>query len=155
MDRRAPAGQDDAVGANGRASTETQPGGLDGERWSEYFDSLSNGGDHLLAAIEPPGSDDDRDGYEPQRPLHAIRYDANADEIELAVGIGIGPRAALRYFVSAPRSIVVEELDEVKVLRVVDASGLQTLIRVSAASAERRDRLAQADVRLIRDWAGR
>jgi hypothetical protein len=119
------------MSANGsRASVET-PGGLDDDRWCEYFDSLFLEGDHLLAAVALPGEDHDGDAYEPRRPLHAIRYDPRSDEIEVAVGIGVGPRAALRYFVSAPRSIVVDELDDAKVLRIVDVSGMQTLIRLS------------------------
>jgi hypothetical protein len=102
--------------------------------WSEYLDSVFAAGDGRLAAVAVAAGErhlhSDR-----RRPLHAIRYRAEADELEVVVGAGRG--AALRYLISAPQSIVVEELAHAKVLRVADDSGVQTDIQVSDLSPER------------------
>jgi hypothetical protein len=128
MDRGVAAVQDAAVSTNGSRAAAVS-GGLEAARWSEYLESLSLTGDHLGATVVLPAANGN--GDEPARPLHAIRYDADRDEIELAVGIGIGPRAALRCFLSAPRSIHIEELEGTKVLRVQDANEQLTVIHIS------------------------
>jgi hypothetical protein len=129
MDRGVAAVQDAGVSTNGSRAAAVMSGGLEAARWSEYLESLSLSGDHHGATVVLPAANGS--GDEPARPLHAIRYDADRDEIELAVGIGIGPRAALRYFLSAPRSIHIDELDGAKVLRVQDVNGQVTVVHIS------------------------
>jgi hypothetical protein len=100
------------------------------EDWHEYFNSIALNRESLLATVALPvgrvnSRPDDR-----RRQLHSIRYDSTADEIEVVVAYGALGEAALRYFVSGPRSIIVQEFDHTKVIVVDDASGAQTLIRL-------------------------
>ena len=104
---------------------------LERESWSEYFDSLAQPRRRLLAAVALPGPDGDACWEDGDRPLHGISYNRPCDEIEIAVRLGPGLGAALRYFVDAPRAIVLEEAaPAVTLLRVTDARGAQTLIRL-------------------------
>ena len=104
---------------------------LERDSWCAYFDSLAARRAGLLAAVSLPGLDRDGGWNDVDRPLHGIRYDAIRDEIELAVRVGTGSNAALRYFVGEPRSISVEELGaQAELLRVTDARGTMTLIRI-------------------------
>jgi hypothetical protein len=103
---------------------------LERGEWSEYFRSLARESRHLLATVGFPNAEPDhRDG--PPRPLQSIRYDPSADEVEVVVAIGGRPRATLRYFISAPRSITVEELGTVKAVCIADAIGSRTLVCLS------------------------
>jgi hypothetical protein len=99
--------------------------------WHGYFEAIGADGARLVArVIVAPERADDEDGAM-GRPLHAIRYDADADEIEIHVGRPAPSGALLRYFVSAPRSIHVQERLRGKLIAVDDASGVRTLIHVS------------------------
>jgi hypothetical protein len=107
--------------------------GLDRATWGAYLDSLVHGAPQLAAvAIAQPGQSARRDRL--RRPLQAIRYEAKADEVEVV--LVAGRYSSLRYFISTPRSIIVEELDRAKVLRVSDATGVQTAIHVFDVSRE-------------------
>jgi hypothetical protein len=104
---------------------------LNDEEWYEYFNSIARNCARVLAtvALPPDGSNGWAVGV--QRSLHGIRYDSDADLIEVAVGYAAPARVALRYFVSAPRSITVEEFDHTKLIFVDDASRECTVIRLS------------------------
>jgi hypothetical protein len=111
-----------------------RPLGLDQEHWREYLASLVTGGAPRLASVTLAQAGQNGRPDRLERPLQAIRYQAEADELEVVVG---GARdAALRFYISTPRSIVVEELDGAKVLRVADARGMQTVIRLCDAAHE-------------------
>jgi hypothetical protein len=62
------------------------------------------------------------------RSLQMARYDVELDELELTVASGQG--ATLRYLVSNPRLATTEEWPSERVLRVYDACGMETVIRV-------------------------
>jgi hypothetical protein len=108
-----------------RATSEPRAVGLGQEHWRAYLDSLVDGVSPRLAAVALAQA-----GHHERlrRPLQALRYRAQADELEVVVGAG--GHSALRYFISTPRSIVVEELEGAKVLRVADATGMQTAIHL-------------------------
>lgn len=93
--------------------------------WRRYLESLSLARCDLLVTVGP-GGDPAGDQPDRARPLHGIRYDAHTDEIEVAVGFGASP--TLRYFLASPRSIAVDDLEGTKILRVVDADGVETVI---------------------------
>ncbi len=104
---------------------------LERDTWSAYFDSLAHPRARLLVAVSLPGPDGEACWQEGDRPLDGIGYDPVRDEIEVAARLGPGSGASLRYFVCAPRAIVVSETaPQVKLLRVIDANGTQTLIRL-------------------------
>jgi hypothetical protein len=63
--------------------------------------------------------------------LTGIRYDQRLDEIEVTVARNDNGWRAVRYFLLEPRSIVVEESATGKTVRIHDASGLCTVIRLS------------------------
>jgi hypothetical protein len=94
----------------------------------EYLDSLGRDRDHTLVAVAVTEAEDGARGTDRERPLRSISYDAEADEIRVTVGLD--GSAELRYLVSAPRSIHVEELDGETVLRVADATRVQTVVRL-------------------------
>jgi Family of unknown function (DUF5335) len=101
---------------------------LNDDDWYEYFNSIARNRDRTVATVAlPPEARNARPLYR-HRALHGIRYDSDADLIEVALGHNEPRRVALRYFVSAPRSIVVEESDHMKLIFVDDARGEQTLI---------------------------
>jgi hypothetical protein len=104
---------------------------LETHDWHGYFEAISLDGEVLLASVtvgaERPHGENGAIG----RPLHAIRYDSDADEIEIHVGQPAPREAVLHYFVSSPRSIQVHEQAGGKVIAVDDASGARTLIRVA------------------------
>jgi hypothetical protein len=101
--------------------------------WREYFEAIGHVEERLLADV--------RIGAEPVhgahraggRTLHAIRYDPSTDRVEIHVGHPPPRGAFLRYFVSAPHSISVQELDGAKLIEITDACGAQTQIQVCGA----------------------
>jgi hypothetical protein len=105
--------------------------------WSRYFDALALSCERWLVTVGLcPGERRDDGPTAPRtphylqraRPLSAIRYDPGSDEIEVAVGDDQSRDAGVRYFVSTPQSIRLEEFDHTKVISVLDASGVQTRI---------------------------
>ncbi len=104
---------------------------LDAERWHEYFDSLTPGIEGMLATIEVmDGQAGDQLDAE-RMPLQAISYDPRDDVVEIALG-GRGVRypVVLRHFISAPRTISVEESSSITptAILVTDGDGVRTLI---------------------------
>jgi hypothetical protein len=111
-------------------------------RWLAYLEALPLASCDVMVAVGPRRADDHPARA---RPLRSIRYDAQADEIEVAVGVGT--TAWLRYFIAAPRSIAVDERPGGKVLRVVDADGVQTMIGLQGISPRRETPTPLAEVR--------
>jgi hypothetical protein len=114
-------------------STATQE--LDAGRWHEYFDSLTPNVEGMLVTIEVmEGQEGDQLDVE-RMPLQAISYDPRDDVLEVALG-GRGVRypVVLRHFISAPRTISVEEESSITptAVLVTDGSGVRTLIRLFA-----------------------
>jgi hypothetical protein len=103
---------------------------LRNEDWYEYFNSIALNSDGISATVALPAEQVNSRPDDHRRQLHSIRYDSSTDEIEVVVDYGVLGEAALRYFVSAPRSIIVLEFDHTKVIVVDDASGARTLIRL-------------------------
>jgi hypothetical protein len=101
---------------------------LDADQWHVLLGFLVERAGSLLVRVAL--SDADGDGLEHVRwrPLRTARYDAELDELELTVA---GERGAtVRFLVSSPRCALVEARLGQRVLRVQDASGLETVIRV-------------------------
>jgi hypothetical protein len=110
---------------------------LQSEDWT-ILDFLFENRQSLLVrvALAPADSDGGEDAR--WRPLQTARYDDELDEIELTVIVDRG--AVLRYLLASPRCVVVEERSDERVLRVHDASGLETVIRVRERAAVDRSR---------------
>jgi hypothetical protein len=104
---------------------------LETHEWHGYFEAINLDGALLLASVTVGAERPAGDRGDIGRPLHAIRYDADADEIEIHVGQPAPRDAVLHYFVSSPRSIQVHEQVGGKVIAVDDASGVRTLIQVA------------------------
>jgi hypothetical protein len=109
---------------------------VDAEHWHRYLETIAAHGEDLVARVtlshERP-----RDGKDAVAwPLQSIRYDADADEIEIEVGHPAPRGALLRFFVSAPHSIHVQEWVRGKVIAVEDTSGIRTLIQVGHAQED-------------------
>ncbi len=105
------------------------------EDWHGCLSAIDEGGARLSAIVargpEQRGPEQQfRAGSEHWRMLHTIRYDPEANEIEIALGHGHGGAPVLRHFVAAPRSIHIEESDHAKVVVVHDSSGVNTRIQL-------------------------
>jgi hypothetical protein len=95
--------------------------------WVPYFRSITGEQRRLLVAIESMGRSapiEERidamcGGVCTRHPLRAISYEHHADVLEVAVGLANEQGPLLRYFVAAPRAIVV-----------TDAGGARTLVCV-------------------------
>jgi hypothetical protein len=106
---------------------------LDSGRWADYFDSLAQQTEGMLATIELM-SEQLGDQTDVERlPVQAISYDPKDDVLAVAVG-GRGTRypVVLRHFISSPKSISVQELPgpQPRAILVTDATGARTLIRL-------------------------
>ena len=111
---------------------------LDNDSWCEYFDSLNGCAEGLKAAValaraplfparaERPNGIDVKGGL-----FEAIRFDRDRDEIEVAICQNGTSGASIRYFVSAPRSVTVEESALTKLIAITDAEGVRTLVSVA------------------------
>ncbi len=104
---------------------------LSAERWPEYFAQLARGEEGVLVTVEVLGGRE-RIERAPQRPrdLRAIGYCPRRDVLELAVDGHEAGVPGLRYFISAPRQIHLEQADGRTEILVRDASGARTLIRL-------------------------
>jgi hypothetical protein len=123
------------VPANGvRPALSQPPTELGRQHWREYLRSLVSEREQLLVAVAVTEAAQPRAADRPL-PLHSISYEA--DEMQVTVWLRGG--AELRYLVFAPRSIEVEELGRETVLRVSDATGVQTVFRLlDRAAGDRR-----------------
>jgi hypothetical protein len=107
---------------------------VDAGDWRSYFEAVAADGDGLVARVILSPGRPEADGAVAW-PLQAIRYDSDADEIQIHVGRRPSHGALVRYFVSAPRAIHVQEQVRGKVIAVQDVSGVRTLIQVARAGA--------------------
>jgi hypothetical protein len=105
------------------------------QQWHAILDFLLDHGGSLLTRVAMSHADGAGDGPVRWRPLQEARYDARLDELELIVTVERG--ATLRYLVSSPRCVRVEAQLGERVLRVRDASGAETVIRVRTSSDSR------------------
>jgi hypothetical protein len=103
-------------------------GALEAPRWAEYFSSIATGERYLASVglLTGPAQSFPRTAW---RPLRAIVYDAEQDVLEVAVANGT-PNTSLRFFITAPRKVGVEESGAGRAIVVEDASGERTLIRL-------------------------
>jgi hypothetical protein len=101
---------------------------LDIDTWSEYFDSISVER-YLLASVRLLPADDAGPQPLEGKRLRAICYDREQDVLQVGVG-GTAQQPALRYFISAPRNIVIEESDDGQTIVVDDSRRSRTAISV-------------------------
>jgi hypothetical protein len=110
---------------------------LPGGAWVGYLRSIALEPGRMLATVTllPGHGDHDGEGRHngaaEARPLRSIRYDPANDVLELGVG-GHADGPALRYFISAPRQIEVEESPEATGIVIQDATGGRTAIALRA-----------------------
>ena len=110
---------------------------LDAADWERYLGGLAADGQSVLTGITLGPADGARsDGWAIGGwSLRAIRFDRRADEIEIDAGRATSGGVGLRYFISCPRSIKVQEHGRDVTISVVDASGARTMIQLSQARA--------------------
>jgi len=114
-----------------RLQLSTQAVELDTRDWDAYLGTIAGDGKSVTARITIEAGGKRGESSAVGWPLLAIRYDANADELEVHVGRDASGGAGLRYFVSAPRAIRVHEDDGARTLIIDDAGGVHTLIHLS------------------------
>lgn len=104
---------------------------LKAERWPDCFEEIARSSEGVLVSVEVLGGCGrlDRPLQRP-RDLQAIGYCPGRDMLELAAGGSGTGLAGLRYFISAPRQIHLEQSDARADILVQDASGTRTLIRL-------------------------
>ena len=108
---------------------------LDTDAWTAYFASIDVDRGALASVSLLSGRGRGGGGHSPQsRTLRGIRYDRDHDLLQVGVG-GTAQRPALRYFIRAPRRIVVEESADGREIAVYDAERAWTAITVRAARA--------------------
>lgn len=106
--------------------------------WAPYLEGIANAPGRRLVAIESLGQHslvDERidamcDGVCTRHPLRAIGYEERADVFEVAVGLIAERGPLLRFFVAAPRRIVVREAEVARAIVVTDAGGSRTVVVV-------------------------
>jgi Family of unknown function (DUF5335) len=106
---------------------------LRADRWARYFVGLAADRDPQLVSVAVIGERPAEQRHGAPWRLQAIGYDPIADVLEVAVGDrGIGEALVLRHFISAPRTITVEQagLPWPVAILVEDASGARTRIRL-------------------------
>ncbi|MGA2319186.1 MAG: DUF5335 family protein [Solirubrobacteraceae bacterium] len=108
------------------------------EKWVEYFDAIAEGVEESLVTIEVMSEELGDQTDVTRLPLQAIGYDPKDDVLEISVGgRSVHYPVVLRHFISAPRTISVEESSPLRPVSmlVTDASGVRTLIRLFKAAA--------------------
>lgn len=108
---------------------------IDVGAWGRFFESIGAAEDPLLVSVSLlRGSAEDAPAQRPkERPLRAIRYDSERDVLQLAVG-GTVRRPELRYFISGPRRILVEESVDQQMIVVEDSTQARTAISMRGRS---------------------
>ncbi len=101
---------------------------LEADVWTNYFQALTRDGGEILATVTLLPEQDTTDASQAGRRLRAISYDADRDVLELGVGGDTDDSPALRFFISAPRRITVEESRGEKGIVIEDAGGARTAI---------------------------
>src|SRR2546430_5294272 len=99
---------------------------LDARDWSRQIAAIAADSRHALAEVRFLTSE--LAGRPPRHRLNGIAYDHGSKQLQVAVRED-GPQSPeVRYLVSAPREITVEEFDHATGIVVEDASGVRTLI---------------------------
>lgn len=108
------------------------------QNWEPYFTGITREPGRRLVAIESLGRhslveeriDAMCDGVCTRHPLRAIGYEQRADVLEVAVGLNAEHGPLLRFFVAAPRRIVVREAEAARAIIVTDAGDARTAVVV-------------------------
>lgn len=105
---------------------------LDNDAWVDYFASIGPHDGPLLASVTLLPSRRNR-GARGARArvdaLRAMRYERERDVLQVATG-GTPKEPALRYFITGPRRIVIEESDGAREIVVEDSTRRRTAISV-------------------------
>jgi hypothetical protein len=103
---------------------------LRADAWADYFRAIRRECGPVLAIVSlaPDRGGADQSGRSVERTLRAIRYDPGRDVLELSVGGVAGRGPALRYFISAPREILVKESPASTVILIEDAGRHRTAV---------------------------
>jgi hypothetical protein len=105
---------------------------LDSDAWMDYFESIAAHDGPLLASVRllpsrgGPGSPETAPRTQA---LRAMRYQRERDVLEVATG-GTPTHPALRYFISGPRRILIEESEAAREIVVEDSTRRRTAISV-------------------------
>jgi hypothetical protein len=107
--------------------------------WADYFRSIELHHRHVLVTVTPlPDRLDGEDHGAPVgRRLRSIRYDPERDIVELGVGGGAQRGPALRYFIAAPRLILVEPAGDTTEIVIEGAHGERTAIGLRHIARQR------------------
>jgi len=114
---------------------------LEAGAWTDYFRDIGRDCGRLIATVTLLPDDRDGHGAGAGRTLRTIRYDRDRDALELGVGGGAGLGPALRYFIAAPRRIVIAESRGVIGLVIEDSSGDRTAVELRRVGEEARSPL--------------
>jgi len=99
---------------------------LDARDWSRQIAAIAADSRHALAEVRFLTSE--LAGRPPRHRLNGIAYDHGSKQLQVAVRED-GPQSPeVRYLVSAPREITVEQFDHATGIVGEDASGVRTLI---------------------------
>ncbi len=106
---------------------------IDDPSWAQFFDAIARERDRFHAAVTHSPDAAGSAALALSRPLRWIAYNGFTDEIEVAVGRGlndVSDGAVLRYFLSAPRVVRVEERHDAKLIHIEDGGGLRAMIHL-------------------------
>jgi hypothetical protein len=112
---------------------------LEVDAWGRFFDSIGVAGSAPLVTVTLVRSRGGKEegAREPEgRPLRAIRYESERNLLQIAVG-GTAREPELRYFITEPRRIVVEDSGDERTIVVDDASRARTAISMRGLADRR------------------
>jgi hypothetical protein len=98
----------------------------------DYFESIGAHDGPLLASVRllPSRANPETRGALPRaQALRAMRYERERDVLEIATG-GTPTNPALRYFITGPRRILIEESEGTREIVVEDSTRRRTAISV-------------------------
>jgi hypothetical protein len=106
------------------------------EVWPGFFRGIELAGEDRLATVSVlDGEGQPHRVSSPARALRAIRYDADRDVLELGVGGRCSCGPELRYFITSPRRIIVD--DSSSESRILIEDGRQALTAIALVPKER------------------
>ncbi len=103
---------------------------IDDPSFVQFFDSIARERERFLATVTHAPELAETAALALSRPLRWIAYNGFTDEIEVAVGRGRNEGAVLRYFLSAPRLVRVEDQRHAKLIHIEDGGGLRAMIHL-------------------------
>ena len=110
---------------------------LESDAWMDYFESIGAHEGPLLASVRllPSRGNPGTRGVIPRaQALRAMRYERERNVLEIATG-GTPTQPALRYFITGPRRILIEESEGAREIVVEDSTRMLTAISVCAVVA--------------------